>query len=113
MEYVVLTVSTLNRFEEVRKIFKGKKLVVPLGAFAEAMRRGIDVDKISGEDVWIRAYNHKPPKLGGLEKYDSEAVLLAEELSAELVTDDPKVSEVAKSVGVRVIVLSDVLSKLS
>jgi predicted nucleic acid-binding protein len=45
-----------------------------------------------------------------LEKHDSEAVLLAQELSATLVTDNVKVAEVASSMGVNVILLDKALS---
>ena len=110
MRYVVLTASVLSRFKEVSTKFKDVKLVVPLLAFAEAKKMGVNLDEISGDNVWIRAYSHKPPKLGGLEKHDSEAVLLAQELSATLVTDNVKVAEVANSMGVNVILLDKVLS---
>ena len=58
MRYVVLTASVLSRFKEVSTKFKDVKLVVPLLAFAEAKKMGVNLDEISGDKVWLRAYSH-------------------------------------------------------
>lgn len=103
--YIVISLSALRAIKSLIEDNTKKRVVVSTLTLSEAIKRGYDISHILDGSVWIRAFSHRPPKLGGLERYDSEAVLIAQELSATLVTADKKVAEVARSLGVDVMLL--------
>ena len=110
--YIVISLSALSAVKRVVANSGGRRVIVSTLTLSEAIRRGYDVSSLLDSSVWIRAFSHRPPKVGGLERYDSEAVMIAQELSAKLITADKKVAEVAKSLGVEVELLEGPLLDL-
>lgn len=99
-DFVVITFSSLKQLPELLKMYKDKKIVVTTLTYAKALKSGIN--PLDYEAVWIRAYSHKPVKLQDLDEADSESILVAQELSALLITSDEKVEKIAKDMNVNV-----------
>ena len=110
--YIVVSLSALPAVKRLVNDSRGMRVIISTLTLSEAIKRGYDVSPLLDGSVWIRAFSHRPPKVGGLERYDSEAVMIAQELSAKLVTADKKVAEVAKSLGVEVELLEGPLLDL-
>ena len=102
-KYAVLTTNLLDKIDEIKKQLGERKIVVTTLTFSKALKKGINPSIILDNDVWVRAYSHKPVKISGLDEADSESIMVALELSADLVTDDEKVEAIAKKMGVNVV----------
>lgn len=101
VEYVVVTFDSLVYIKDIINTFGNKKIVVTTLTYSKALKSG--VNPLEYENIWIRAYSHKPVKIYGLDEADSEAILVAQELSAQLITTDEKIEKVAKDMGVSVV----------
>ncbi|BFH72387.1 hypothetical protein SJAV_03310 [Sulfurisphaera javensis] len=100
-EFVVITFSSLNYLKDLINIYKNKKVIVTTLTYSKALKKGLN--PLIYENVWIRAYSHKPVKIFDLDEADSEAILVAQELSAQLVTSDEKIEKIAKEMGINVV----------
>ncbi|BCU69120.1 hypothetical protein [Stygiolobus caldivivus] len=101
-KYAVITINLISKIVELQHMFYDRKLIVTTLTFSKALKRGIDPSILLDNNVWIRAYSHKPVKISGLDEADSESVLVAQELSADLITDDENVEKIAKKMGITV-----------
>jgi len=100
-EFVVITFSSLKYLPDLLEKYKDKKPVVTLLTYAKALKSSIN--PLMFENIWIRAYSHKPIKINDLDEADSESLLVAQELSALLVASDEKVEKVAKEMSINVV----------
>ena len=100
-EFVVITFSSLKYLQDILEKYKDKKLVVTLLTYAKALKSNIN--PLTFENIWVRAYSHKPVKISGLDEADSESLLVAQELSAILIASDEKVEKVAKEMNINVV----------
>ncbi|MFP3347232.1 MAG: hypothetical protein RXR17_07360 [Sulfolobaceae archaeon] len=99
-KYAVITTNLVTRIPELRQALAGKKIIITTLTFSKALKMGVNPSNLLDNDVWIRAYSHKPIKISGLDEADSESVLVAQELSAELFTDNENVEKVARKMGI-------------
>ncbi|BAB66974.1 hypothetical protein [Sulfurisphaera tokodaii] len=100
-DFVVITFSSLDYLKDLVEKYKDKKLVVTTLTLSKALKKGIN--PLVYDKIWIRAYSHKPVKIYGLDEADSESLLVAQELSAKLITSDENVEKIAKEMKINVV----------
>ncbi|MDT7876069.1 hypothetical protein DDW09_05140 [Sulfolobus sp. SCGC AB-777_L09] len=103
-KYIVVSSELVPYIDKIVKAYSDRKVVITTLTFSKVLKKGVvNPSHLLDQNVWIRAYSHKPVKIGGLDEADSESVLVAQELSAELLTNDEKIEKVAKELGITVL----------
>jgi len=111
--FAVISPSALKRLKEIVNANRSYKLVVTTQGVSYAMKNGIDIDYALDHGVIVRAFSHKPPKVGELPPYESEAIMVALELNALLIASNDEVIVKAKELGVSVITVEQFLTSSS
>ncbi|BBD71716.1 hypothetical protein HS1genome_0105 [Sulfodiicoccus acidiphilus] len=95
---VVVSPSAYRDIEELAED-SAYELIVTTTGLSYAMRNGLPINYIL-DTCSIRSFGHKVPPMEGLPVHEWEALLLARDLNALLLTKDSKAAEEAVKLGV-------------
>ncbi|WP_338602036.1 hypothetical protein V6M85_01360 [Sulfolobus tengchongensis] len=108
--FAVISPSAFNKLKELINIGKKYKLVITTLGVSFAIKNGIDIDYALDNGVIVRAFSHKPPKVGDLPLYESEAIMVALELNGILIAENRDVLAKARELGVNATTLEELLA---
>ncbi|MEM0373339.1 MAG: hypothetical protein QXV69_09305 [Sulfolobaceae archaeon] len=99
--YFIISADCIEKIDEVLQKVSDSELILTPYSISYALSKGIDIDNIlEKKRIRVRAYSHKPPKIQGIEDYYAEALMVALDLGGILVTEDEKVINKARELGV-------------
>ncbi|QGA54219.1 hypothetical protein GFS03_06360 [Sulfolobus sp. E5-1-F] len=108
--FAVISPSAFGKLKELLDLNKKYKFVVTTLGVSFAIKNGIDIDNALDRGIIVRAFSHKPPKVGNLPQYESEAIMVALELNALLIAEDKDVISKAKELGVNALQIEELLA---
>ncbi|ACP35216.1 conserved hypothetical protein [Sulfolobus islandicus Y.G.57.14] len=108
--FAVISPSAFGKLKEILGSNKNYKFVITTLGVSFAIKNGIDIDNALDHGVIVRAFSHKPPKVGDLPQYESEAIMVALELNALLIAEDKDVIGKAKELGVNAVQIEELLT---
>lgn len=111
----VIYVISPSAFIKIKEITEKLKEINAIGyistlGVSQALKEKVDIDYSLDNGVRVRAFSHKPFKIGDLPLYESEAILLAKELDAILIANDKRIEEEARRENVKVIDVNSFLN---